>query len=278
MENTQTKILEFEKLAIAAFAERTSGEKCPIYYPCNVLYHVYEGKCQLVLNQQSHLLDTGSFFLIRKYTFGYKAFPKSDDGKENVKMLVFGLQDRFLREIVQKIPIQEGPVTIAEKAIELPPNQLLKGLMHSVRSYISDDEQLDYDIVLLKTKEALLAILKANPKLISIFREFTRSEKANLENLMNYNFTYNYPLSRFAELSGRSLSSFNRDFRRIFHMPPRKWLMKRRLQEAQKILLQSTKTATEICLMVGFENLAHFSRAFKSEFGRNVSQWRAANK
>jgi transcriptional regulator GlxA family with amidase domain len=68
-------------------------------------------------------------------------------------------------------------------------------------------------------------------------------------------------------LSGRSLSSFRRDFFAIYNMPPSQWIRLKRLEKARGLLISATMSVTDICYTTGFENIAHFSRLFKSHFG-----------
>ena len=84
---------------------------------------------------------------------------------------------------------------------------------------------------------------------------------------MNQSYQFNVKLDRFAYLTGRSLATFKRDFEKIFNTPPRKWLQKRRLQRAHYLIVNEGKMASDIYFDLGFEDLTHFSHAFKREYG-----------
>lgn len=86
---------------------------------------------------------------------------------------------------------------------------------------------------------------------------------------MNRDFTYNVSISQFAYLTGRSLSTFKRDFSKLFGTSPEKWLQKKRLDLAHYLLTQKRQRPTDVYLEVGFENLSHFSTSFKKQFGIN---------
>jgi len=53
---------------------------------------------------------------------------------------------------------------------------------------------------------------------------------------MESNFRFNLSVERFAYLTGRSLSSFKKDFEELFHDTPGKWLIRRRLKEAYTLI------------------------------------------
>ena len=78
---------------------------------------------------------------------------------------------------------------------------------------------------------------------------------------------YNLPLERFAFLTGRSLTTFKSDFKKIFNNTPGKWLTEKRLHLAHHKLTNEHQKTTDVYLAAGFENLSHFSFAFKKAFG-----------
>ncbi|MGE8526743.1 helix-turn-helix domain-containing protein [Chryseobacterium rhizosphaerae] len=88
---------------------------------------------------------------------------------------------------------------------------------------------------------------------------------------MQKNDKFNVNLERFAFLTGRSLSAFKRDFKKIFNETPNRWLIKRRLLEALFLIKEKKQRPTDIYIDLGFEDLSHFSFAFKKEFGISAS-------
>jgi AraC-like DNA-binding protein len=89
----------------------------------------------------------------------------------------------------------------------------------------------------------------------------------NLVEFMEANFLFNLPLATFSYLTGRSLTTFKRDFRKAFQLSPQRWLTQKRLALAHYQLAEKSRKPVELYLEVGFENLAHFSFAFKKQFG-----------
>lgn len=112
-----------------------------------------------------------------------------------------------------------------------------------------------------------MILLKTNPELSNILFDFSILEKADLEIFMNRNYKFNVNIERFAYLTGRSLSSFKRDFEKVFNETPHKWLIKKRLDEAYFLIEKKKLKPSDIYLELGFEDLSHFSFAFKKQFG-----------
>ena len=107
-------------------------------------------------------------------------------------------------------------------------------------------------------------------QLMDLRQQFRTDITSTVEdNIMN-----SLSLNQLAVLSGRSLSSFRRDFLAIYNMPPSQWIRQRRLDKARELLLNTTMTITDVCYTLGFENLAHFSRLFKSCFGHSPTEFK----
>ena len=93
--------------------------------------------------------------------------------------------------------------------------------------------------------------MNSNPDLKDIFFNFSIPYKIDLELFMNHHYKFNISLERFAFMTGRSLSTFKREFKTIFNTTPGKWLMKKRLQEAYFLLDKEHKKPTDIYIDLG---------------------------
>jgi len=67
---------------------------------------------------------------------------------------------------------------------------------------------------------------------------------------------------------------FARQFARAFGAPPHRWLARRRLDEARRLLEESERPVSAICLDVGFQSLGSFSALFRRRFGVPPSEAR----
>ena len=89
---------------------------------------------------------------------------------------------------------------------------------------------------------------------------------------MEDNYSLDLSLEQLANYSGRSLSTFNRDFRKAFGTSPQKWIIARRLQSARKMLREGKIQVQDVMADVGFCNLSYFSRHYKETFGYPPSE------
>ncbi|MGO5014670.1 helix-turn-helix transcriptional regulator [Niallia sp. Sow4_A1] len=67
---------------------------------------------------------------------------------------------------------------------------------------------------------------------------------------------------------------FNRVFKKITGIPPRKYLMSIRLYKSKQLLHESNLRLTDICFDVGYNSLSTFTSKFKSEVGISPSTYK----
>jgi AraC-like DNA-binding protein len=119
-------------------------------------------------------------------------------------------------------------------------------------------------------------LLQQDAKMKHWLFDFAEQGKVNLQTFMQRNYMFNVPMTKFAELTGRSLSTFQRDFKKSMGTNAASWLLKRRLQATYEAITTKGNMPVDIYLDLGFEDIAHFSRSFKREFGVNPSQVKKA--
>ena len=124
----------------------------------------------------------------------------------------------------------------------------------------------------MKVKVLVVLLLQLHPELKNLLFDFSSPGKLDLEAFMNQNFHFNIPLERFAYLTGRSLSTFKRDFKKLYSSKPDKWLQQGHLLDAYFMIKEKGMVPIEVYTEAGFEGLSHFSYAFNKQFGTGPSK------
>jgi pimeloyl-ACP methyl ester carboxylesterase/AraC-like DNA-binding protein len=99
----------------------------------------------------------------------------------------------------------------------------------------------------------------------------------DLETVMFKNFLYNLKIEEFAKLCGRSLSTFKRDFKKIFNTTPSRWIKSKRLEHARVLLCESDLNINQICYDCGYINASHFIKSFKEKYNIPPHKYRSDN-
>jgi AraC-like DNA-binding protein len=183
--------------------------------------------------------------------------------------LVISLQENLLRKIALEENLTAEGNYSGPPNIRIPSNTFLQGFFQSIMPYAGGAAgALSEDMGTLKVKEAVKLLSHTLPSLRDFLFDFSEPHKIDLERFMVSNYHFNVPVERFAQLTGRSLAGFKRDFQKIFHMPPRHWLQETRLNEARHLIETKHQKPSAIYLDLGFESLSHFSHSFKKKFGK----------
>jgi AraC-like DNA-binding protein len=237
----------------------------------NTLVLQVSGNFTLETAAQKISMGKGEMLLIRKNQLGQ--ITKTPLPDEHYETIVISLQEDLLRKIALEEHIGVLPKYTGPSNILIPSNEFLKGYFQSVLPYVRNPEKnLTHEIGMLKVKEAVMLLLHTMPALREVLFDFSEPYKIDLEKFMLGHFHYNIPVQEFAELTGRSLAAFKRDFQKIFGMAPRQWLQEKRLTEA-RALIEKQKKPSAIYLDLGFESLSHFSNSFKKKFGKAPTDW-----
>ncbi|OZA84711.1 MAG: hypothetical protein B7X76_06295 [Azorhizobium sp. 39-67-5] len=85
-------------------------------------------------------------------------------------------------------------------------------------------------------------------------------------------------LADMALAAGLSRMHFASQFRIATGMPPREYLLRRRIERAQRMLLETGEPVVETALAVGFQTQAHFTTVFRRFVGDTPYRWRCANR
>ncbi|SDE58131.1 AraC-type DNA-binding protein [Mucilaginibacter pineti] len=239
------------------------------FIPDHVFLYVTKGSVTGYDGNKSYTLTTGEYCLVRKNRL---AKYNNDNGDAEFERIIFCYEEEFLRHFQEKNKLKIVKFDSADTFVKITPTELIPDFIRSLKPYTNNSGKIDQAFEDVKYEELLIILLKNQPELAGLFFNYGMPEKINLEEFMNRNFKFNVRIDRFAYLTGRSLSAFKRDFKTIFNATPNHWLVQKRLQEAHFLIAKKNKKASEIYLDLGFEDLSHFSFAFKKLFGMRPTE------
>lgn len=238
----------------------------------NILVLQVSGRFVMETANQTFTMGRGEMLLIQKNQLG--EITKIPLEGEDYQTIVISLREDVLRKIALEEQIEMNEKYTGPSGMLIPVNDYLHAFFQSLLPYIRhQEEKIANTVGILKVREAVHLLLNSMPELKKFLFDFSEPYKIDLEKFMRRNFHYNVPVEKFARLTGRSLAGFKRDFRKIFGMAPRQWLLKRRLEEARHLMEKKNKKPSSIYLDLGFESLSHFSHSFKKEFGKTPTEW-----
>lgn len=78
-----------------------------------------------------------------------------------------------------------------------------------------------------------------------------------------------WPVKRLAAVSGVSEAHFARSFKQAFGIPPHRYLLTRRIEQATTLLRDTELGITDIAFATGWESLGTFGRTFRDITGQS---------
>ena len=199
---------------------------------------------------------------------------------EDWSVIIFFLPDNYMRQFFNEyrplFPLGDIRKKVSGQMINLEVNEITRSLFHSMVPYFTQSPPPPETLLELKFRELLVNLLinPENREFLSRVSMIADAQEQSLATVMDANFTYNISLEEFAKLSHLSLASFKREFKKTFRTTPGKWLVEKRLDYANRLIVTSSKRINDIAFESGFENNAHFSRVFREKFGSSPLQYR----
>ncbi|RYY43115.1 MAG: AraC family transcriptional regulator [Chitinophagaceae bacterium] len=242
--------------------------KSDISFDQHMLVWFLSGETKIVQADETFVFTAGDIFLIpRNGLATILNFPKN--GLPH-KTVVMHLTTERLREYYANMDVKPK-AALSQNIRRFNKHPLLESCLSSLVPYF-DMENIPPNIASLKITEAISILRAVDPEIDSVLANFEEPGKIDLASYMEKNFMFNLPIEKFGYLTGRSMTTFKRDFKKTFQTTPQRWLTQKRLQLAHYQLVEKKKKPIDVCYEVGFENLSHFSYVFKKQFGYAPTQ------
>src|SRR5258708_19333395 len=243
------------------------------YMPEHILCHVFSGEICINEGQRQTVYPAGNSLLLKRNAL-LKCEKRPDAAGNAFHVIFLLLRKDFLQEyaLQNAISTVSNPSGMYLQVKNCKNTGPLQGLFNSLTPYWRTGTTPSPAMTKLKLTEAVICLLEQDPSLTGWLFHVAEPGKLDLEAFIQRNYMFNVPMSKFAELSGRSLSTFQRDFQKIFGMSASAWLLNRRLEAAHEALLNPAVKPKTVYMEVGFEDLRPFSRPFKEKYGYSPSQ------
>lgn len=249
---------------------------------CNgehTLIYIYSGELEITERGKTTTLRPGDCAFLRRDNLLWLQ-KRVKDGKP-YRSIVLKFSRAFLRDFYSTLHRSDFPACAKRdksSLLVMPASRLdVQSLFKSVIPYFDAGIKPSEDILKLKMTEGVYAILNTDPNLYASLFDFKDAWKIDIMDFMEKNYMNELSMAEMAHYTGRSLSSFKRDFSRHSELTPQKWLIQRRLKAAHDLIRKGGKKVSEICYCVGFKNLSHFSKVYKDAFGVAPSEHEPQN-
>lgn len=227
------------------------------------LLYIYSGKgCFYMEDGQMLEINCGDMILL-KPGFWHSYLPSRETGWEEYWIGFRGpiLTDRaasgFLDKSIFRVGVREDIVSLYNDAIQ-----------------IAVQEKPSYQQYLAGTVNMLLGLTIYYDSNQSTAESYAADKINWAKALMKEKFRENLDLANIAQEAGMSYSWFRKKFREYTNISPARYILGLRIQEACRLLAESSLTIKEVAYSVQFDDCSYFSAMFLREVGMTPSEYR----
>ncbi|MEO7578243.1 MAG: AraC family transcriptional regulator [Massilia sp.] len=144
-------------------------------------------------------------------------------------------------------------------------------------NHVYGDAQGSHALLELKLLELLhlIALQDKSSRFVGVLAGAGGARRRPIGDFMEQYYSHKLKIDDYAALSGRSASSFQRDFKRNYGTTPMRWLQERKVAIAHQLLVSKNYSVTDAAAEVGYENTSRFIKAYKLRYGITPGQARA---
>jgi len=241
-----------------------------VFFASNALYYVESGSAILYCGKEEVSIQKGEIAIIKQHS-RLDIKKKKDNNGSDFKSIIFYLFPDFVINFSKQVKQEKEITSLTGNIIHLGEHHSLKVFSESLLPLFENKELKKADIK-EKTFAVLQHLSQYSKQLLHLLATHSKPVKIDLYEFMINIEVNNYSVQELAQLTGRSLSAFKRDFYAVFETTPHQWLLSKKMDYAEKLLIGKQMKASDIYFMLGFNELSHFSAAFKKIKGISPSQ------
>lgn len=186
---------------------------------------------------------------------------------EHLKKLYKDSKPEFWEEL-------NKPVT--DFIVQSAANSLVKSYFNGILDLFNNRNAISESFLILKFKEIILLLLKTedSPRITNMVRSLFSERTFTFQEIIDAYLFEPLTLDNLAQLTNCSLSTFKRQFKKIYNDSPGKYIITKRLEKVAQQLLLSDEPINQIAYSCGFSTVAHLNKCFKEKYHVPPSQYR----
>ena len=272
-----------KNIRLLQYVNATGQENFDAFLTHHALVYILTGMKQITTAQSQFNIHPGELLLIPRGEYVMSEYIAGESGFQSI-MLFFS--KKVAQDLVEQLntrfaaypSVLSSTPKVAVKII--PHNEDIERLFSSLAAYSTGNSSFTFELIRLKFLELIYLLLDSPyQKLISSFLfDAALSENPELSTVLDKYLYTPVTIKELARLSGRSLSSFKREFSREYGEAPQTWIRSKKLTHAAYLLGTTDYTIEEIAENSGFVTGSHFARLFKIQFGATPTEYRIRKK
>lgn len=274
--NYFTKNNQVPDVYVYSFSSEAYSNKSKVQLNANLISFLTEGSKELYYENDSKIV-TNKDFVIAKSGNCLMSENLSEDKKYT--SLLFFFSDSFMIHFKEKYQIEhkrEQNCSEMESKFKIfSYDSFISNFVNSLQQLIQSEIPLTEDFFKVKLEEFLFYLVqKRGTEIISFLdTNILQKHHIRLKNSVENNIFSKLTLEELAFLSNMSLSTFKREFKKLYGSSPSKWIQEKRLEKSAEMLRNKKERPIDVYATIGYESLSSFTQSFKHKFGITPKQY-----
>ncbi len=246
--------------------------------------YVLHGRKLIYCGDKCRSVACGDLFYLG---IGHHYIENLADERHPFEQIVFYYSPEWLQRIMRHLTVTYGLTVTnkhscdqcrAQNVIVMPCWGALRGFFGSTDAYLREEGPVrDEAAENIKLTELVYHIASHGDCCLKsrMLGNLDSSRESFEHTVYEYVFR-DCPIEELARSTHRSITSFKKEFQRLFFMPPHRWFVRQRLTHARLLLISTTMSVSEIGAACMFANTSHFIKLFKREYGLTPAMYRSS--
>ncbi|WP_299452305.1 AraC family transcriptional regulator [uncultured Microscilla sp.] len=229
-----------------------------------VLSMVTKG-CQQITTCEEQVIQipAGTMTFLPKGLYNVSDLFANNEGFESI---LFFISDDVITHFLEQSPFASGVSLKSTSHLSFVEVNLVMEYFQGLVHILPKMPLIQPAFVQLKILELLYLLEAQNTTFPYFLCQAQQGASRNIKTFMEAHYDKPLRVEDYAYLTGKSVSTFRREFKARFGNTPQKWLIEKRLDKAYEVLIKAESSVTQIAYDTGYDNVSHFIKAFKKKY------------
>ncbi len=244
--------------------------------------YILEGEIQYQLDDDQINIPTNYSLFLNCISSGKQIH--NSNSESNCEIVIV----TFHPDIVKKIYDRELPFVlqtpkniISNKSSEkINSDFLIQKYIEGLLFYFENPSLVNEDILILKFKEIILLLSQTRnaTSVQVIFSQLFSPTAYTFKQIFEAHLFSQLTIEDLAQQHNLSVSSFKREFAKLYNDTPANYIKAKKLEKAAELLRVSEERISDIAFDCGFNGLANFTKSFSKKYNTTPTNYRLNNK
>ncbi|MGS2741822.1 helix-turn-helix domain-containing protein [Sinomicrobium sp. M5D2P17] len=251
------------------FAFPVSEQACFLY--------MLKGEMQYRFDDDHITIPTNYSLLLNCINSGKQIHDSNAGGNGEIVIVTFH------PDILKKIYERELPLLLQpsnkitnQSSGKINNDFLIQKYIEGLLFYFENPSLVNDEILILKLKEIILLLSQTQDAetIQVIISQLFSPTTYTFKQIIEANLFSRASVEELAQKTNLSVSSFKREFKKLYNDSPASYIKTKRLERAAELLLVSAERITDIAFDCGFNDLANFTKSFHDKYDTTPTNYR----